>query len=412
MPGKRKLISQRKLRAILFLAAAGGLSMAFPHHVSATTDSWIGTSGGNWTDGTQWRAGVPPTAGQDVWITNAFSGSQTITFDQGNSSLTYNSLTLDATGGGTNQLYIASNTLTASGAEYIGNSGAIGGGSGAVVQIGGTHSLSGSASIYLGYNPSDLGTYALSSGTLGAGAEYVGFNGTGNFIQTDGTNAFNGGSGSLYVGANIGSTGTYTLSGGSLSNIQDVFYSGGNEYIGNQGIGDFNQSGGSNTTFFLSIGSNGGTGTYQLGAGATLNARIGIGESGKGAFVQTGGALVGNIIDLTVGSYSVSGGVIITSTEFVHGGVFNQSGGANTTAGLGVGDAAGSTGTYTFSSGSLNVTQDNEGIGGSFGNVLKGGAGNFIQTGGTHSTLQLSLGVAQQSSGTYTLSAGGLNTEY
>jgi hypothetical protein len=107
-----------------------------------------------------------------------------------------------------------------------------------------------------------MGSYALSgTGSLTtAGDEYIGFNGTGTFAQSGGTNTLNGSS-SLFLAAQSGSTGSYTLNSGSLiaSNI----------HIGGNGL------------------SSGGTGTFTFNSPATLNVSGSI-------FIYAGGTLAGN----------------------------------------------------------------------------------------------------------------------
>ena len=171
----------------------------------------------------------------------------------GNVSLASGSLTVnDATSGvsgGSLSLYNL----------YAGN-----GGSGTFTQSGGAIVLQNAyydGNLYLGYNSADSGAYNLSAGKLTvANNTYVGYNGTGTFTQSGGTNTGEEFLDYLYLGYNSGSSGTYTLSeSGTLSND--------GEYIGVSGRGAFVQSGGTNNTG-VSLGINsGGTGTYSLSGG-------------------------------------------------------------------------------------------------------------------------------------------------
>ena len=69
-------------------------------------------------------------------------------------------------------------------------------------------------SLYLGYNTGASGTYTLSgTGSLSSGSEYVGYNGSGSFTQSGGTNSV---TDTLALGYGSG-RGTYNLTGGSLS---------------------------------------------------------------------------------------------------------------------------------------------------------------------------------------------------
>src|SRR3990172_6093390 len=142
--------------------------------------------------------------------------------------------------------------------EYIGHSGY----NGTVNHSAGSNTVNNSG-LYLGYNAGITGTYNLSgTGTLTVvgqngttnwlqGLEYIGYNGTGIFNQTGGVHTHN--SSGLMLGYNTGSTGSYNLQDGSLLT--------GVQYIGYNGIGNFNQSGGTHTSgttymgyFFGSIG--------------------------------------------------------------------------------------------------------------------------------------------------------------
>jgi hypothetical protein len=466
MAMRRKLTrrSAPQIRGILCAAALGVMTSATPRLVLASTDSWNSTVGGNWSQGLNWTGGVP-TAGQDVWITNAFAGSQTITFDSG-AGLTYNSLTLDATGGGTNVFLMAANNLNIAGSsETVGLLGLA-----FFNQTGGTNTIT-NQNLYLGYNSGATGNYTLGSGAsllAGNSFEYVGYSGVGNFNQTGGTNTvtsfalevgYNSGStgtytlgagasllanssfeivgqhglgtfnqtggtntitnGNLYLGTNSGSTGTYTLGSGASLLASNSF-----ELVGQFGLGNFSQTGGTNTITGaeLSIGNSAGsTGTYTLGSGASLlasNSTEYVGYSGLGNFNQTGGNNTITGYSLFVGyqsggtgTYTLSGGSLIAnnsnSFEFVgYMGVgnFNQTGGTNTITGAGliVGDGSGVTGNYTLASGASLLASNSKEIVGFFG------VGNFIQTGGTHTITNnyLDLGDQSGSTGTYTLGSG------
>ncbi len=118
-----------------------------------------------------------------------------------------------------NGTYSLSNTgVINSDTEYVGV-----GGAGTFIQSGGTNNITavGSQPLYLGYNPASSGYYSLSDGTLncsavgGPGSEYIGYEGSGTFVQTGGTNSV---SGNVYVGNSTnGGTGSLSVSGGLLS---------------------------------------------------------------------------------------------------------------------------------------------------------------------------------------------------
>ena len=117
-----------------------------------------------------------------------------------------------------------------------------GGGAGRFVQTGGTNTIAGAlrlgGSNLIGYT-SD-GTYELRGGELSAGSLHVGHHSTGRFLQSGGTATVSDTSslgysyGAVYVGSSGGSDGTYELSGGQLA--------AGSEYVGYEGTGQFIQT--------------------------------------------------------------------------------------------------------------------------------------------------------------------------
>jgi len=245
--------------------------------------------------------------------------------------------------------------------------------------------------------------------------EYIGQNSTGTLIQGGFTNTVNN---NLELGQNAGASGTYNLSDGSLSVA-------GNEYIGYSGSGSFTQSGGTNTvTGILILAANAGSsGTYSLSGGSlTVGDYEAVGYCGTGSFTQSGGTHTVTALYLGAeagasGSYTLSdsgsGSLLsVVGNEYIGengSGAFTQSGGTNTTMSLTLGDQTGSSGTYTLSgAGSLSVS-GNETIG-------NYGSGAFTQTGGSN-TLdapsaaggELWVGT-QGGSGAYSLSGGSLST--
>ena len=145
--------------------------------------------------------------------------------------------------------------------------------------------------VYLGYTPGGSGVYNLTGGLLSSECVQVGTSGTGFFTQSGGTNTvlYSGGIPFyLYLGYNSGSSGTYCLSGTSLLSATA-------EYVGYSpgAAGVFQQTGGSNATYFVSVGSGG---RFVLGGG-TLNVGTNGGISSQGTFDGANGAA-----QLTAGS--------------------------------------------------------------------------------------------------------------
>jgi hypothetical protein len=200
------------------------------------------------------------------------------------------------------------------------------------------------------------------------------------------------------------SSGTYNLSGGSVLIP-------GPESIGYRGSGAFNQSGGTHTVDALTLGAmNNGTalaaafGTYAMSNAAVLNVRVGevVGDAGVGIFTQTGGThtaaglRIGNAAS-GAGQFNLSASTgpssLLVATDeyvgnsatgglFVPGGAFFQSGGshvigsATQAASLFLGFNPGSTAEYNLSGGSLSTSGDEI--------VGYAGTGSYVQSGGTN----------------------------
>ncbi|MGD0138521.1 MAG: dockerin type I repeat-containing protein [Tepidisphaeraceae bacterium] len=311
----------------------------------------------------------------------------------------------------------------AAGEELIGDYGP-----GTFIQTGGTNSLDSYSSLYLGVNTGISGYYSLSStssaSTLTVGnSEYVGYAGTGTFIQTGGTHTVGG---SLYLGANTGASGIYSLSGTGLLSVS------GTENIGDS---DSTQPDGSTGTFTQSSGTtNDVTGNLYLGSytydhgtynllGGTLaitgsSGAENIGNGGTATFNQSGSSVntlaAGDSLYIAsfsgTGFYSLTSAGTLTSgnNEYVGysaNGTFVQSGGTNTnTAGsawLYLGYTSGCSGNYSLSGGKVLTSAMSVGYGFDC-------TGTFNQSGGSL-TASSFINVADQSfsKGYYTLSNNG-----
>jgi len=314
--------------------------------------------GGSWSAAGSWNPGGVPIAGDAAYLSFGDGVSRTINYDYTGAPITLYSVDLDladANGTAATTLSMSGNNLTVSGFEIVGHNGAA-----CFNQSGGTNSISGENGLFVGFNSGSNGTYLLTgTGALSLSSnEQLGFSGSGSFDQSGGTNTISGG-GVLDLGYNSGSTGNYVLGGtGSLS-------VNGNEYVGFDGTGNFNQTGGTNT----------------ITSGSSLYVGYGSGSSGN---------------------YSLSAGSLSAGVENIGNGgtgVFNQSGGQNNCDGFNLGIGP-SKGTYLLSNGTFTAS------GGAIG---YSSTGAFIQTGGTSSiSSTLYVGYSSGSSGNYALSGGGL----
>ena len=220
--------------------------------------------------------------------------------------------------------------------------------------------------MYLGFNASTIGAYNLNaSGALNATGEFIGTSGSGSFTQSGGTNT----SSALVVGLEVGASGSYNLNGSGvlICNSNYPAY----ESIGYQGSGNFAQSEGTNNTNILYIGAGlGGNGTYSLNGGtltcqqiqggagtSTLNldggvllpaagassnfisglSTLTVGNSATASYAQSSGSInVGNLNlgfnPSASGSYNLSGSAVLYVNDYEivgysGSGSFTQSGG-------------------------------------------------------------------------------------
>ncbi len=297
-------------------------------------------------------------------------------------------------------------SLSVSGSEYVGDNGA-----GTFNQFGGSNGVG--SSLYVAYSGLSNGDYELSTGSLTvSNFEFVGYSGTGLFQEFSGTNSPGL---TLYLGYNAGSIGTYNLGGNGF------LLPGANEIVGDNGSGNFTQSGGTNTIpsgniLYLGYGA-GSSGTYALSSGTLIvNGLEYVGFSGTGSFNQSGGShTISNDLVLAVNSgssaafsLSGSGSLTVLGSEYVGRsgvGTFTQTGGSNEMAfasTLYLGYSAGSSGTYTLAGGLLSLPVN--------GNEYIGfrGAGTFNHSAGVNSlSKSLYLGYLATANGTYSLSGSG-----
>jgi len=183
--------------------------------------------------------------------------------------------------GGSGTLDIHLGNVNVGQAEYVGYEG-----TGEVDhQAGGNHDVHGS--LYVGYHPGTTGTLNLAAGDLRvasvSGSEYVGYEGTGQVNQTGGNHIING---SLYLGRYSSGVGEYVMADGSVEAE--------NVRVGYDGGGLFDLSGGSVVVDNrFSVGGNGsqpgGTGISWLQGDGTLDTgELDVGYSGYGLFIQKG----------------------------------------------------------------------------------------------------------------------------
>ena len=362
-------------------------SLGFTHTAGTTLVVPAGQGFGGWgaiNDPVNCQGTISAAPSGSISLNNglAISGSGTVSLGDGN--LTTNDAISGMSGGA-----LSANNI------FVGNCGI-----GVFNHSGG---ICTAGLVYLGYNPSDRGTYFLNgTGQLSAYWQYVGYSGTGTFTQSGGSNSAN----DLYLGYNAGGSGTYSLSGnGVLSTGGEI------ESVGYSGIGTFTQSGGTNNAGGLDLGVKfGSSGTYSLsGSGQLSSYSQYVGCSGTGSFTQSGGTncVSGLYLGSCVGgsgTYSLTkrgqlwSGVLEVGNSGT--GTFSQSGGSNSiTYYLYLGNYAGSSGTYCLGGTAASLSAASEYVG-----YAPRATALFQQNDGTNTAKYLCIG----SGGQYQFSGGTL----
>ena len=366
--------------AIAATAAAWAVLPAGAARADNTARSWAAAGSGTWSTAANWTPAGVPGNGDSVEIAAPASGTRTVTYDDAAPAVTLSSLLLDgANGNGTfpppsaETLAVASGTLTVT-------TGEIGRGTrGTVAQSGGTVTFGtagGTASydaLNLGYGDDyGLGVYQLSGGSLTVnGQELVGEDSAGLFNQSGGTHAV---------------TGQVTVSGSPLP-------------------GAFTQAGGLTTAAAVEL-----TATaYNTSIPAALTV------AGTAQLNVSGGLVVDRSSTPTPnppGTITIAGSASVTAASIAaQPGSLNWSGGSIRLTGSGAVaiDAAPAGGAgYLAQTVAIGPTQslNVNGTGGEL--VGRYGAGHLVQTGGTNNAYSVTLGVYNGGSGAYDLSGGTL----
>jgi len=353
-------------RGLRFLASAAAPVLAViagpgSNAFGQTSYTWLG-SNGNWSTSTDWNPnGVPGTENGDTAVIETSGAAPvTITYNYSGSANTLGDVTVDYTGsaaGGGNTLSISANLSLNAETENVGDIGS------ATVDQGAGSNMVTSGPLVLGDDIGATGTYNLGGGSVTdvTDVEQIGYDGNGTFDQTGGTNTED--SYNIYLGNQPGSHGLYSLSNGT------VIDNGGNYplTVGLYGNGTFIQSGGTNACACdITLGWYAGSvGTYDLANGnVTVDQSVGaifVGNDGNGTFNQTGGTLTlapNNNLDL--GAYSGGNGTFSISAGTANIGNFIEVGGTedNGAGGSGVVTVSGS---GTLAVGSSVIVYNNPG---------------------------------------------------
>jgi autotransporter-associated beta strand protein/T5SS/PEP-CTERM-associated repeat protein len=386
---------------------------------------WTNPGTGNWFEPTNWNTGTVPSGdgGNFAFINNG--GTATIDADLIDQvqdpiigSGAGNSGTINQTAG--------THTIT-NGWTFVGRDGGTG-----------TYRMSGSArhnteELRIGTGAGATGTMTLtdSAAVTTTSNLHVGRNANANgTLSLSGNAVVN--SGRTFIGVE-GATGTYTVEGAASVNSERI-YVGGTRDVDGGGTGTMTiaTTGTVTATGDLAVGTRGGTGLLTVNAG-TVNANswMIVGEShngtggSNGTVVQNGGALTvaatdangrlwigsqeGSASPASNGTYTLNDGTLTTPEAQIgrhYTGTFNQTGGTfSITDPLresGLGEFAGSVGTYNMAGGVLNSATNFQ--------IGRSGTGNFLQTGGIVNASNFpSIGRFGGSTGTLSVSGGAFN---
>lgn len=316
------------VRLTLALAVALGWSL-LPSNAFAVR-FWKNSAGnGNWSTGNNWSATGPsgadfagvPGLNEPVRIYNTNGAAHTVTLDTNPPTLGLLVIDLPAAGALTNTLSLTTNNnLTAAGIFVGGHNGSdVTGGNGVLTQSAGTVTTSAGSDLYLASGAGSTGVYNLSGGALNANlSTVVGSLGTGTVNHSGGVHTLFAEAigGNLLVGYLAGSNGTYNLSGTGqlISNKHEI--------IGVDGVGQFVQTGGTNTitgAYNLVLGLNTGShGIYSITGGTiTVGNNVQVGNLGAGDLniSGTGTVSIGNELAISnAGNVNLTGGTLRFNT--------------------------------------------------------------------------------------------------
>ena len=269
-------------------------------HVAFAQDFYWACGNGNWSSGSCWSgvqggtggAGVPGVS-DDAFIFNTSPADVTVTYNSNLYPISrLNSYVLDANNTGNLSMTLQDEQILKAVYETVGNNGTA-----SVIQKSGDNY---SSYLELAKTQTSNGSYYLNGGNLYTSSTYVAgggreLSGTGSFVQSNGNHQ----TGSLWVG-DISSGGfnraNYELSAGTLSTTWSYVMSGNSVFNQSGGIHNASQNIRTNNNFY------GGAATYNL-SGGILSTREFL---NGGVFNYTGGDL-----QTSVGFRNENGGTFI-----------------------------------------------------------------------------------------------------
>ena len=301
---------------------------------TAQARDWICTGVDSWDNSSCWAPNGLPTTGETVTLTPSGSNILVNYSNTVNPADVIGELRLDATGTGSGvTLQQSLNHNLSANILFIGRDG-----TGNFLQSNGTNTF---GDAFLAGRAGSSGNYELSgSGSVTFDGLGVGNGGVGSFVQTGGTNTVNYG---LTVGAETGSDGTYTLSGGTLT-VGNAVARDGLEEIGRWGTGSFTQEAGT---------------VHTVNGALVIGRKAGpLGSPATGTYTMNGGVLTAD--NIAVGVIPPVLTNMPNDYPFVHeasNGHFIQNAGSVTVSGnMVVSESGGAIGLYELAGGTLSVS--------------------------------------------------------
>jgi hypothetical protein len=392
---------RRGLRFLAVLTAAGVLNS---ESASAQTNSWTYPSGGYWDDYRNWLLGVRPASSQAVFVTNA--PTKLVTIDSYTSgvypdSLTVTSLTVSASAGMTNTLFLSDAgtatplqvhdflSILSGGALLMANSSLlVGDTNSASFVLEGPAAFSGtnfvSADIYVGYTTNSTGSISMADGqtTFTNGYMVIGFYGSSRVLLSNGilqTEDDISVPNAVFLGLGPGSQGELSIFGGSCLVPEHL---------------SLGEDAGSAGMLWLNDGQLIATNNYLITVGGNAGGQLVVSNGQLAASYLIVGDAPGSSGTLTVagGTLSLSGGMVVAQGQSATG-IVSITGGQllATNQGVSVND---------FETNQLSVT-----VGGF-------GVGQLTVSNGSLLAQEVIVGDCENSQGTLTIAGGTVSVAY
>ena len=385
------------------------------YSVASQQIAWSGTgASNNWSDVSNWAAGLYPGGNDNALLGNSFTGTAMNLDVTG----TVSTLTVSAT---TPFTLATSNSsaLRMTGAELARTSASSGTQTIATDVVVTTSTTawdvngSGKLSVSGGIRQSGVSSLLLKTGTgmlelSGSNAYTAGTTVKAGTLRVTSGGSINHSSADMRIGDASGDQGSLTVAGGSVASS--------NAIVGFSGNGSLELAGGSFTaaTAYVGYGSTSRGAAVISGGTFSTSGNTHVGFDGAGSMSIAGGTLTSNAFWLgtnvgSTGTASLSGGTLTTPGGLYvgHNGAGSMviSGGSISSASAFFGNNANSVGTVTVTGGTFSSSSNNTAVGFSGnGSLTVAGNGRFVVAGGAG---HLAVAYNAGSSGTVSIGSGG-----